>query len=211
MKKFLKIFFLDLIYFSLFLIIIFLSRSKIKGILENVQSYAPQLNFINNTIDTQNLISQINSQVSYAYLFLFIMIPLLIFCIYIIFQGFSFYILKKHKNYILKFALTSFPTFIFFTLLMFNYNFYLLIIFLFSGYYSFFSYFSNNLKLFFKKIYKYFPLYLAYLILSLLTIILLFLSFLSISTKTNYILILLGIISTLLFSYYKIFLMKLFN
>jgi hypothetical protein len=211
MKKFIKIFFLDLLYFSLFLIIIFLSRAKIQKLFANIQSYTPQLNLINSTIENQNLISQINSQVTYSYLFIFILIPLLIFAVYILLQGCSFYILKKEKNHFVKFTLVSLPTFIFFTLLMFNYNFYLLIITLLSSYYAFYSYYKNNLKLILRKSYKYFPLCLAYLILSLLSIIFLFLSFLSISTKTNYILIFISLAIIFLFSYYKIFLIKLFN
>ncbi len=214
-SKFIKIFFLDLSYFLLSLIILILAREKIKEILIKIQSYAPELNLVDpNQIEAQNLISQISSLANTAYLFIFIIIPIIIFLLYILLQGYSFYILKKEKNYFLKFTLASLPTFVFLILLMFKYNLYLLIITILSSYLSFFLYFMdlNKIKLAFAKIYKYFPLYLIFAILSLSIISLFFMSYLIILTKTNYFLFLFGIIFISLFSYYKIILAeKLFN
>jgi hypothetical protein len=216
-NKILKIFPLDLIYFLLFTFVLILSRSWIQQFLLKLRSYAPQLNAINpnsNTIEAQNLITNINSLANNAYLFIFIIIPLIIFIIYILLQGYSFYLLKKEKNYLLKFALVSLPSIIFITLLTFNPNIYLFIITFLTMYLSFFLYFKdlNKIKLAFIKIYKYFPAFLLYLALSLIIITLLFVSYVTFLTQMNYLLLLIfALIFIIVFSYYKIYLIKLFN
>ena len=213
--KFIKIFSLDLSYFLLLLTILILAREKIKEILIKIQSFSPQLNLIDpNQSEAQTLINQINALTNNTYLFIFIIIPIIIFILYILLQGYSFYILNKEKNYFLKFALASLPTFIFLILSIFKDNLYLLIITIFSGYLSFFFYFRDlsKIRLAFTKIHKYFPLYLLFLILFLSVISLFFMAYLTALTEINYFLFVFGIIFVLIFSYYKTIISeKLFN
>src|SRR3989344_8731222 len=124
-QKLIKTFLLDLSYFLLFIFILITSKEKVKSFLLQIQSYSPQLNAIDpnqNILEAQNLISQINSLANNAYLFIFIIIPIIIFVLYVLLQGYGFYLLKKEKNYLIKFTLASLPSFIFFTLLLFNQN-----------------------------------------------------------------------------------------
>lgn len=216
-NKFLKIFSLDLSYFLIFLVILIVSRLKIAQLLLTIQSYSPKLTAINpneDVVGAQNLINELSSLTNHTYLFLFIIIPLIIFLVYALIQGYSFYLLKKEKNYLLKFSLVSLPSLIFLSLLIFNPNIYLLIILILTMYFSFFIYFKkfNKIKEIFTKFYKFFPLYLIYLILSLIIISVLFVGYIIINFQPNYFIILIiGIIFIMVFSYYKIKLVELFN
>ena len=216
-NKFLKIFSLDLSYFLIFLIILIVSRLKIAQLLLNIQTYSPKLNAINpneDVVGAQNLINELGSLTNQAYLVLFIIIPLIIFLVYVLIQGYSFYLLNKEKNYLLKFSLVSLPSLIFLSLLIFNPNIYLLIILILTMYFSFFMYFKkfNKIEEIFTKFYKFFPLYLIYLILSLIIISVLFVGYIIINFQPSYfIALIIGMIFIILFSYYKIKLVELFN
>ena len=213
-QKLIKTFLLDLSYFLLFIFILITSKEKVKSFLLQIQSYSPQLNAIDpnqNILEAQNLISQINSLANNAYLFIFIIIPIIIFVLYVLLQGYGFYLLKKEKNYLIKFTLASLPSFIFFTLLLFNQNLYLLIITILTFYLSFFLYFKDlsKIKLAFTKIYKYFPLFLLYLVLSLIILSMLFIFYISLLTEIKYyLLLIIGLIFIFIFSYYKIVLVE---
>ena len=217
-QKFLKTFFLDLSYFIFLLIIFILGKLKLKEILTTIQSFSPSLNSLDpnkDILQAQTLLNQINSLSNQAYLFLFIIIPLLIFIAHVSIQGYSFYILKKEKNYFLKFILINIPLFIFLTLLIVNFNIYLFILIILVGYSTFFLYFKDlsKLKLALTKIYKFFPLFLFFIILFLIPISLFALSYLNLAVNGNYLLFfILGIIFTLILSFYKVILAeKLFN
>ncbi len=214
--RILKIFFLDFVYFILLLFIVLFSRLQIQSLLSKIQSYAPELNTLNNQniLDAQGLISQINSLSVQAYLFIFIVIPLIIFILYILLQGYGFYLLKKEKKFLLKFSIINLPVFIFISLLIFIPNVYLFILVMLISYLTFFLHFHDKkrIPLTLTKFYKYFPAYLLYLILSLLIIISLFLAYTTFSVQGNYIILLIfSIIFTLLLSLYKIYLFKKFT
>ena len=214
--RILKIFFLDFVYFILLLFIVLFSRLQIQSLLSKIQSYAPELNTLNNQniLDAQGLISQINSLSVQAYLFIFIVIPLIIFILYILLQGYGFYLLKKEKKFLLKFSIINLPVFIFISLLIFIPNVYLFILVMLISYLTFFPHFHDKkrIPLTLTKFYKYFPAYLLYLILSLLIIISLFLAYTTFSVQGNYIILLIfSIIFTLLLSLYKIYLFKKFT
>jgi|SRR3989344_1107148 len=214
--RILKIFFLDFVYFILLLFIVLFSRLQIQSLLSKIQSYAPELNTLNNQniLDAQGLISQINSLSVQAYLFIFIVIPLIIFILYILLQGYGFYLLKKEKKFLLKFSIINLPVFIFISLLIFIPNVYLFILVMLISYLTFFLHFHDKkrIHLTLTKFYKYFPAYLLYLILSLLIIISLFLAYTTFSVQGNYIILLIfSIIFTLLLSLYKIYLFKKFT
>ena len=216
-NKLLKIFFLDLSYFLLFIFILMVSRSKIQQFLLNIQTYGPELNALDpsqNVLEAQNLLNQISSLSNQVYIFMFLIVPLIIFILYVSLQGYSLYLLKKEKYYLIKFSLASLPSFVFFTLLVFNPNIYLLIILILTSYLSFFLYFKelSEIKLIFTKIYKYFPLYLLYALLAISIISIFFIAYLNIVSDNAYLLLLIfGMIFTLIYSWYKISLIKLFD
>ena len=214
-SKLIKTFFLDIAYFLLLIIILILTKGEIRNFLINIQNYSSQLNAVNineNLEQAQILLSQVNSVASKASLFLFIIVPLTIFILYIIFQGLTF---KKEKNSYKKFILINLAPFIFLILTMFTFNTYLFILWIIISYLSFILYFYDFKKLKFAitKIYKFFPLYLIYLTLQILIIGFLYLSYTRIYISIDFIwLFLLSLLFTLLFSYYKIILVeKLFN
>src|SRR3989344_3228309 len=129
-QKLLKTFFLDLSYFLIFIFVLMVSRSKIQQFLLNIQTYGPELNALDpgqNVLEAQNLLNQISSLSNQVYIFMFLIVPLIIFILYVSLQGYSLYLLKKEKYYLIKFSLASLPSFVFFTLLVFNPNLLLLI------------------------------------------------------------------------------------
>ncbi|MEK6835622.1 MAG: hypothetical protein AABX55_01210 [Nanoarchaeota archaeon] len=212
-NKFIKIFLLDLAYFISFIILIFFLRTQVRNLLAKIQSYGLQLNIINpqeNIVEAQELLQSLSSLSLNTYLFVIILAPLSIFLIYIIFQGFSYYFLKKEKHYYSRFILVSLIAYAFFILLIFKYHLILLILAILVSYFAFLFYFKNfkDYKLAFTKIYKILPLYLLYIILAFLIIASFFVSYLSLLAQANFGYIFLGIILTLIFSYYKINLVK---
>ena len=217
-NKLIKIFALDLSYFLILLAVLIFTRAKIFDLLLKIQSYSPQLNAIDpsqNISAAQALINEINYISNQAYWFIFIIIPVIIFVIYIFLQGYSFYLLKKEKNYLLKFSLASLPSFIFFALFLFKPSIILFIISILAFYLTFFLHFKdlNKIKLLITKLYKFFPLFLIYLILSLAIIVLFYITYLTSQVGGNYhLLFIISLLFALLFSYYKIILVeKLFN
>ena len=213
-RNLIKTFFLDLTYFLLLTIILILTKIKINEFLARLQTYGSQLNIINinqNTQETQSLLSQISSLTNKAYVFLFIVVPLIIFILYIIFQGLTF---KREKFSFKNFILTNLVPFIFLTLALFLFNTYLFILFIITSYLAFVLYFYNlkKLKIALTKVYKLFPFYLIYIVLSILITGFFYLSYTRIYISTDFIWIFLfGILLNLLFSYYKIYLMKSLN
>ncbi len=210
-RNLIKTFFLDLTYFLLLTIILILTKIKINEFLARLQTYGSQLNIINinqNTQETQSLLSQISSLTNKAYVFLFIVVPLIIFILYIIFQGLTF---KREKFSFKNFILTNLVPFIFLTLALFLFNTYLFILFIITSYLAFVLYFYNlkKLKIALTKVYKLFPFYLIYIVLSILITGFFYLSYTRIYISTDFIWIFLfGILLNLLFSYYKIYLIK---
>ena len=212
--KFIRTFLLDLTFFVFTIIILILGRLKLMQMLVGLQGYGPQLNSIDpnaNILQTQNLLSQINTSADKIYIYLFIILPLIIFILYILIQGFSFYLLKKQKNFFIKFILSSLVPIIILVLAISQYNYILLVLFFISSYLAFFLYFKDlkEIKLAYKKIYVYFPYYLVYLILSLLILSSFFMTDASYKISNLFFWYLtFGILFTGFFSLYKIYLVK---
>ena len=141
MKQKLKVILLDFIYFLLFAIILILTKIKLGKILINLKSYGAGLNTFTsqNVQEVQNLLSQLNSIAINAFIFLFIIIPLISFILYVLFQGLTF---KKEKFSFKRFILISLFPFIALILTLFTLNVYLLILFIVTGYLTFILYFS---------------------------------------------------------------------
>jgi len=211
MKHKLKIILLDLLYFLLFTIILISTRQKIRDFLINIQGFGISLQTVNineNLQEAQNLLSQLNVLAVKAYLFLFLIVPLIIFILYILFQSLAF---KKHNFSYKRFILISLIPFIILILSMFLFNIYLAIFFIIASYLAFVLYFYDfkKLKIAYKKIYILFPIYLLYLVLPILAIGFFYLAYTRIFISIDAIWIfMLAALFSLMFSYYKIYLVK---
>lgn len=211
MKHKLKIILLDISYFLLFTIILILTRIIIANFLSQIQGYGGQLNEINvnqNIQEAQDLLSQLTSFTTKAYLFIFILVPLILFILYIIFQGLTF---KKEKFSYKRFILISLIPSVLLVLTLLVYNIYFLILFIITSYLAFVLYFYDfkKIDLAYKKIYKLFPMYLLYSLLPMLTIGFFYLTYTRINIGLDFLFILLfAIIFSLIFSLYKTYLIK---
>ncbi len=211
MKRNIKIILIDIIYFLLITIILILTRITVSGYITQIQSYGGSLNQINvneNITQTQSLLSSLSSLATRAYLLIFLVVPLVIFILYIIFQHISF---KREKFSYKKFILISLAPFLTLILALFSFNIYTLILFIIASYLTFISYFYDTKKfsLAFKKIYKLFPMYLLYLILSLLAIGFFYLTYTRIVIDLEFIpIFIFAVIFSILFSLYKTYLIK---
>ena len=121
-KDILLTFFLDLaLVFSLLFFLLFV-REKMSGYIMSLQNYAPLLVDVQTEsvgqLDT--IMPTINSLLTKVYLFQYFIIPLTIFLIWCLFQGYVWKVLNKNK--ILKFSLLSLPL-IFLLILLISYSF----------------------------------------------------------------------------------------
>ena len=177
-KSFLKLFFIETLF--LFSAVLFFNffRNKVSEYLITAQGYSNLLESSNlsNIIDVNNNLDSLNVIVQKTYIYSFIIFPIVIFLLYVIFQGMSYYLIKKNFSvkkkfniYLLRFLLSSL-LFVFILLLfirdiIFNeFSILLLVILLLLGYFTILSYYylDSNLKKIFnlglKKIYVLLPL-----------------------------------------------------
>ena len=214
MKKLLKMFLIDFLYFLLTTIVIIAGKLKITQMYLSLQEYGPQLDTLNLDNDValaQTLLSQINNSATEISLYLFIVIPLIAFILYGTFQGYSYYSLHKKKNFLMKFILASLVSLIFLVLLIFKFHYDLVALFVISSYLTFFLYFKElkNIKLALNKVHIYFPYFLVYFILFFLPLTAFFMTDASYGVgNLFYWYFIFGIILTILFSTYKIYLIK---
>jgi len=107
--------------FSLLFFLLFV-REKMSGYIMSLQNYAPLLVDVQTEsvgqLDT--IMPTINSLLTKVYLFQYFIIPLTIFLIWCLFQGYVWKVLNKNK--ILKFSLLSLPL-IFLLILLISYSF----------------------------------------------------------------------------------------
>ena len=213
MKHKLKIILIDILYFFLVSIILILTRNITYGFLSRIQTFGGQLNAINineNLLEAQNLLSNLTSVTTKAYIFIFFIVPLIIFAIYVLLQGATF---KKGKFSYKNFTLTSIVPFIFLILGLFIDSWFF-ILFLITSYIAFILYFYpyKKLDLSYKKIYKLFPIYLIYTILPLLILGFFYLAYTRMAISMDFIVILVfAVIFSLIFSLYKVYLSKKLN
>src|SRR3990167_1322322 len=107
------------LFLGLFLVY---AKLKLKSLLTVIYAYAPQINAIDPNVDAagaQNLINNIGNAAGTAYTLL-IIIPVIIFLVYVIFQGLNFYYLNKKKLYLVYFSVFSLISYILFILLIFK-------------------------------------------------------------------------------------------
>src|SRR3989344_131685 len=141
MKHKLKIILLDLAYSLLISMILILTKIRVGSFLEEIKIYGSTLDTLDvnqNIQEVQGILSSLNLIATKAYLFIFVLIPLIIFVIYIIFQSKT---LMKDKFSYKNFILFSLIPFVFLTLTILLSNLYTLILFIITGYLTFVLYF----------------------------------------------------------------------
>ena len=214
MKHKLKIILLDLAYSLLISMILILTKIRVGSFLEEIKIYGSTLDTLDvnqNIQEVQGILSSLNLIATKAYLFIFVLIPLIIFVIYIIFQSKT---LMKDKFSYKNFILFSLIPFVFLTLTILLSNLYTLILFIITGYLTFVLYFYDlkKIKIAFNKIYKLFPMYLVYLILPILSLGFFYLAYTRINVGVEFLLILLfAVLFSIIFSLYKSYLLRKLN
>ena len=153
-KKFFYFILIDGLFFiSLFLFLNY-SRNKIQGYLQSIQQYIPQLNALESLLQESTavgnleqsnlLLNNISSVMNKALIFGYFIIPLVIFVLWILFQGLNYKIIFENKTnkildykFFLKFLVITLPFFVILTLAIFQF------LFLFS---DFVPYYGGNLN-----------------------------------------------------------------
>lgn len=192
----LKIFSLNLLFSTCLIILFLLIKEQIINYIKFLKESAPKLielqtalaqNITSNIVDLQNSINDITKNVTNFMLFQYLLMPLILFILWVLFQGIIFYLLTNSKNikkYFLKFSLI---TLIFFVITILLIKFILLsipilffIIFFVLFYYLLLLYLNLNkpLKVALKTSLKFnLKLFLIYLLLILLISLCLLLEF----------------------------------
>src|SRR3989344_45364 len=203
------------LFLGLFLVY---AKLKLKSLLTVIYAYAPQINAIDPNVDAvgaQSLINNIGNAAGSAYTLL-IIIPIIIFLVYVIFKGLNFYYINKKKLYLVYFSFSSLISYILFILLIFKgFNLVLSLIFLAIAYLTFLSYFKINEKEYvnlLKKSYIMIPVFLGYFGLWLISLSMFFVSLLNYSVNEDYIFsLILGLLFLFGVSWYRVLIMKRFS
>ncbi|MBI4159331.1 hypothetical protein HY500_03685 [Candidatus Woesearchaeota archaeon] len=219
-KNIFRTYLLD-IGFVLFLgFFLIFSRNIVGNYISQMNVYLPQINSIDPNLDpvgAEFLIKDANSISNNMFIFLLV-IPVVVFLIYFIFQGLSFYYLKKEKKYLIYFFVTSLFSYILFALLLTksSFNIPLILIFLLIAYLTFLSYLTINgedyLKLL-KQSYVLFFVFLGYLLLWIISFSLFLMAILNYTiSNISYVLFAgLGLLVLLGISYCKILIVEKFS
>ncbi|MBI2106688.1 hypothetical protein HYT57_01775 [Candidatus Woesearchaeota archaeon] len=218
-KNILRTFLLDfgfVLFLGTFLI---LARNKVGNYISQMNIYLPQINSIDPNIDpaaAELLIKDANSIANNMFIFL-IVIPIVVFLIYFIFQGLSFYYFKKERKYLIYFFVTSlFSYLLLIILLTKGFNIPLILVFLLTSYLTFLSYLDvkeeNYLRLL-KRSHLMFLVFFGYTTLWIISLSLFLMAILKyIISDMNYILFAgLGFLVLLGISYCKILIVKRFS
>lgn len=127
--KVLPVFLMDFLFFSFLLWFFVYARNRIFSYLVALQQFAPQISDISSSLDVNNplgisqldaLLNVVNPIISEAKFFVYLIIPLVVFVVWVFFQGVSWSVLFNdsfRKSFSLKFyssfSLLSVPFFIF--------------------------------------------------------------------------------------------------
>ncbi len=209
-KKLLKVYIADVIFFSLLLWFLAYARNRIFSYLLVIQQFAPSLADISSGISMDDpssvaqldaLLQVLNPIISEAKFFIFIVIPVMLFLLWVLLQGFGWNVLRNDSlkraldiRLYPSFALVSLPFFAVLVILLnnllnfsdvsFNLNKSVtLIVLLFVVFYFTMvsclvfgrpRFFSNLVRLSIKRAYVFFPVFLLVFLLFLVALILLF-------------------------------------
>ncbi|MFH1332332.1 MAG: hypothetical protein ABIH63_03545 [archaeon] len=127
-KKFVKVYVADLLFFSLLLWFLVYARNRIFSYLVVIQQFTPQLNDIYSSLNMEDpasvaqldaLLKVIEPIVTEANFFIYFVVPVMVFLIWVFFQGLSWGLLKEDSfkkslyiHFYVKFALLSIPFFV---------------------------------------------------------------------------------------------------
>ena len=134
-EKFYYFILLDGLFFILLFMFLIYSRTKIRGYLELIQQYIPQLNAIQGLLQESTeltnlqqadlLLNTINTLIKEALIFSYIIIPLVVFIILILLQGLNYRLIFEDKlnkvfnlKFFSKFAIITLPFYIILVLII---------------------------------------------------------------------------------------------
>ena len=214
-----KVFLLDILFIIVLITAFFFIRKSLLSYTTSLQVLQGSLESIGNSnIEEATLIvDSLESNANKAFIYTFILSPLLFFLIYTFIQGFSWKIIKEQSNkYFLYFGLSSIPAFvflIFYTIDSFTSN--LLLVFgLIFGFIAFILYINPSQSIFKKvlrKFYYYIPLYVIYLILFIAFLLSGFLAYLSFFVGNYLSIVPIFLVITFILSFLKLILVKKFG
>lgn len=218
-NKFWKVFVMDILFIIIFIGVFFFIRKSLisyVGVLELLQGNLQSISSTN-IEQASNVIQSLSRSATKAYIYTFILAPLILFLVYVLIQGFSWKIAnKRDKTYFLKFGLISIPFYIF--LILFSLGSlksvtYGILIFI-SGYFAFVFYIHPSLDMIknsFKKLYLFLPMYLLFIIIFSLYLFSGFLAFISLFIGNYSVMLPFSVVITIIFSFYKLFLIEKFE
>lgn len=218
-KNILKSFALDLGFIIVMTVLLLFIKNKLQNYLDILKQYGPSLALIDpntNVLEAQQVLQEVSELANKAILFI-IIIPIIVFLLYVIFHGYNFYLLKKKKNYLLKFGLISLPGYAF-LIVMLNYLFFdflswIILILLFFT--AFVFYLQPNKKGFINLLKKYYyviPGFIGYLVILFFIIFFIIMFYLQTLININmYWLLLLALIFIFGLSWYRYWLVERFG
>ena len=120
-EKLCKILIFDILFIIMFLTVFFLIRKSLIvyiGSLQIIQQNLANI-YSSNIQEASFLVQSLEKSANRAYLYTFILAPLLFFIMYVILEGFSWKLIKKRgKMYFIKFGLISVPSYVFLLLFL---------------------------------------------------------------------------------------------
>ena len=215
-EKLWKILIFDILFIIMFLTVFFLIRKSLIvyiGYLQIIQQNLANIDS-SNIQEASFLVQSLEKSANRAYLYTFILAPLLFFIMYVILEGFSWKLIKKRgKMYFIKFGLISVPSYVFLLLFLISglKNYVYLAFTLIFGFFTFIFYINPKFEIIinaFKRIYLFLPLYIFYIILNVLFLVSGFLAYLSFFIGNYFTLVPFFIVVLLLYSSYKLFLVE---
>ena len=217
-NKFWKVLVLDILFIIIFIGLFLFVRKNLITYVGSLQVLQEQLeNVVNANVQEASVLAQsLEKSANKAYIYTFILTPILFFLIYTGLQGLSWMAVKKRsKKYILKFSLISIPFYVFLILFLLDLNkiIYAVLLFIF-GYFAFVFYINPEINFVlksFKRIYLFFPFYILYLILFFTFLFSGFLAFISFFIGNYSVMIPFALVVTLIFSSYKLILIEKFG
>ena len=218
-NKFWKVLIFDILFIIIFVALFFFIRKNLiiyAGSLQIIQDNLENIG-TSNLEEANALLSSLQKSADKAFVYTFILTPILFFIVYVILQGLSWKIIKKRNNiYFLKFALISIPTYVFlilFSIESFSNILYGILTFIF-GYFTFVFYINPEFDFVLKslkRIYLFLPFYFLFMVLYSIFLFSGFLAFISILIGNYSTIIPFALLMTLMFSFYKMILVEKFG
>src|SRR3989344_5584809 len=141
-RKLWKVFAIDILFIIIFVLLFFFIRKSLISYVGTLQLLQGNLQNINtaNIEQANSIIQSLSRSATRAYIYTFILAPLILFLVYVLIQGLSWKIVnKRDKIYFLKFGLISIHLYVFTDVSFVHNNIFLVLVFWISGiYFSFY-------------------------------------------------------------------------